>query len=282
MRFHQKPIMHVSQVNLKVQNIDRSLAFYTSVIGLSVLNRTETSGQLTADGKTVLVSLEQPEGVTPKQPRTTGLYHFAILLPERSDLAAIVRHFTQIDLQFGASDHLVSEALYFSDPDGNGIEIYRDRDPDEWTWNGEEVVMTVDPLDFDDLLENSEPKEWQGLPADTAIGHIHLHTGDLQRSEQFYTEGLGLDIVCRYGSQASFISAGKYHHHIGINTWNGVGAPPPSPHSAGLASYSLMLPDENTRLQIIERLKAKEAPVSEADHGFTTEDPSGNRIQLLV
>lgn len=282
MLFHEKPITHVSQVNLRVQDLDRSLAFYTSVVGFKVLNRTEKSGQLTADGKTVLLSLEQPEDIAPKQPRTAGLYHFAILLPERSDLAAIVRYFTEISLPFSSSDHLVSEALYFSDPDGNGIEVYRDRRPDEWAWRGDEVVMTVDPLDFNDLLENSFQKEWHGLPADTVIGHIHLHVADLQRAEQFYTEGLGLDIVCQYGGQASFISAGKYHHHIGINTWNGIGAPSPSSNSAGLASYVIVLPDEKVRDQTVDHLKAIQAPVFEENDTIMTEDPSGNRILLII
>lgn len=134
MHFHRKPITFVSQVNLNVQNLERALEFYQNIIGFKVLEQTETSAQLTANGKTALLSIEQPKDVIPKQERTTGLYHFALLLPKRSDLASIVNHFATVNLPLGASDHLVSEALYLSDPDGNGIEIYVDRDPSKWDW----------------------------------------------------------------------------------------------------------------------------------------------------
>ncbi|WP_088007304.1 VOC family protein [Indiicoccus explosivorum] len=282
MIFHEKPVTFVGQVRLKVQDLERSLKFYTSVLGFTVSERTGGRAQLTADGKTVLLSLEQPEDAAPKQPRTTGLYHFAVLLPTRADLAAFVRHLAESGIQFGSSDHLVSEALYFSDPDGNGIEVYRDRKPEEWTWQGDQVVMTVDPLDFEELLSTSGQERWKGLPEGTVMGHIHLHVADLRQAEQFYTEGLGLDVVCRFGGQASFISSGKYHHHIGINTWNGTGAPPPSPDSAGLAAFTLVLPSEEERNETAERLKRIGAPVSETGGRFLTEDPSGNRIELLV
>lgn len=282
MNFHQKPITFVAQVNLKVQDLERSLAFYKEVIGFKVLLKTDRTAELTADGKTALLRIEQPENAEPKMGRTTGLYHFALLLPKRSDLAKIVRHFVEIGLQFGSSDHLVSEALYLSDPDGNGIEIYIDRSPSDWTWKNGEVMMTVDPLDFPDLLSIGQQQSWKGLPAGTVMGHIHLHVAELANTEKFYTEGLGLEAVCRYGTQALFISSGKYHHHIGLNTWNGVGAPKPSENSAGLQSFKLIFENEAAINQAVENLKKLGAAAAVENNQVITEDPSGNRIILGV
>lgn len=283
MNFHREPITFVGQVNLKVENLKRSLAFYQQVIGFKVLEQTERSASLTADGKTVLLSIQQPENVIPKQGKTTGLYHYALLLPNRSDLARIVQHFAEIGLRFGSSDHLVSEAIYLSDPDGNGIEIYIDRDPSVWNWKKGEVAMAVDPLNFSDLLSGGKQPAWEGLPAGTVMGHIHLHVSELKKTEEFYTKGLGFEVVNRFGSQALFISDGKYHHHIGLNTWNGVGAPAPSPNSVGLETFTLMLANEEKRNNIINQLKSIGASVTEEENGsFITSDPSGNRIILKV
>ncbi|WP_053365697.1 VOC family protein [Bacillus sp. FJAT-27245] len=281
MKFHREPATFVGQVHLKVQDLERAISFYKEVIGFKVLNQAEQKASLTADGKTVLLTLEQPEAVGPRQAGTTGLYHFALLLPERSDLASIVGHFMNIGQRIGSSDHLVSEALYLSDPDGNGIEIYIDRDPSEWTWSGTEVDMAVDPLDFSALLSGGMPK-WEGLPAETVMGHIHLHVAELKKVEEFYTKGLGFEVVNRFGSQALFISTAKYHHHIGLNTWNGVEAPRPDKNSPGLESYTLVLPDEESRAAVVANLKAIGASVTKEDGLFVTEDPSGNRIILVL
>jgi catechol 2,3-dioxygenase len=280
--FHREPSTYVAQVNLKVQSIERSLKFYQEVIGFKILEQTEKSAALTADGKTVLLSIEQPDQVTPMQGRTTGLYHYALLLPTRSDLAQIVQHFANIGLRFGSSDHLVSEALYLSDPDGNGIEIYRDREPSEWNWNHGEVEMAVDPLDFRDLLSGVQPQAWNGLPAATVMGHIHLHVSELVKTEEFYTKGLGFEVVNRFGTQALFISTGKYHHHIGLNTWNGVGAPRPSDHSVGLQSFTIIYPGAEARARALANLQNMGVSVTEENGAFAANDPSGNRILLLI
>lgn len=280
--FHREPSTYVGQVNLKVQSLERALKFYQEVIGFKVLEQTEKSANLTADGKTVLLSIEQPDHVAPMQGRTTGLYHFALLLPTRSDLAQIVQHFAKIGLRYGSSDHLVSEALYLSDPDGNGIEIYRDREPSEWNWNHGEVKMTVDPLNVRDLLSGVDQQTWNGLPANTVMGHIHLHVSELVKTEQFYTMGLGFEVVNRYGTQALFISTGKYHHHIGLNTWNGVGAPKPPDNSAGLQSFTLIYPNDAVRARAVANLQNIGVAVSEENGAFATNDPSGNRILLLI
>ena len=283
MSFHSKPNNFVSHVNIKVENLERSLQYYQEILGFDILEKTGSTATLTTDGKTSILSLEQPENVIPKQGRTTGLYHFALLLPEKKDLANIVVHFSEKGVRFGSSDHLVSEALYLHDPDGNEIEIYIDRDPSEWSWTGEEVAMAVDPLDFDRLLMNRvQGKTWEGMPKDTLMGHIHLHVAELEKTEAFYVKGLGFDIVNRYGGQALFLSTGKYHHHIGVNTWNGVGAPKPLENSVGMESFTLQLPDELAIKQTVENLEKIGATVTVESGKYITYDPSGNRIELAI
>ncbi|WP_392455399.1 VOC family protein [Chryseomicrobium aureum] len=281
MNFHQKPTTFVASVAINVTDLKRSLDFYTRVIGFQISSQTESDATLTANGRDVLLTLVQPERVTPKQPRTTGLYHFAILLPTRQSLASIVPHLVNQGVQLGSSDHLVSEALYFADPDGNGIEIYRDRLPEEWTWHGDSVEMTVDPLNFEDLLTKETVEEWTGLPANTVMGHIHLHVDDIGRAEAFYTQGLDFEVVTRYGHQALFISDNRYHHHIGLNVWNGVGAPQPAKHSAGLVHYTLDVQDADKQQQLAERLQAFGARVDWNENILITADAAGNEIHIV-
>jgi catechol 2,3-dioxygenase len=283
MGFHTKPTTFVGHVNIKVEDLERSIKFYEDVIGFRILERTMTSAKLTTDGKTSILSLEQPENVIPKQGRTTGLYHFAILLPERSDLANIVVHFVEKGIRFAASDHLVSEALYLDDPDGNGIEIYSDRDPSTWKWEGNEVAMTTIRLDIENLLTSIKPgKSWEGMPEGTVMGHIHLHVADLDKAEEFYVKGLGLDVVNRFAGQALFMSDEKYHHHVAVNVWSGVGAPRPEENSVGLQSFTLIYGNEEARQEAIDNLQKIGAVVSEENNKFITLDPSGNAIVLDV
>ncbi|KIL51636.1 glyoxalase [Jeotgalibacillus alimentarius] len=283
MGFHSKPTTFIRNVEIKVEDLKRSIDFYQHKLGFSILEQTESSARLTADGRTSFLSLVQPEDVTPKQGRTTGLYHFAILLPERSDLANIVVHFAENGVRIGASDHDVSEALYLNDPDENGIEIYYDRDPAEWSWRNDEVAMTVDPLNFDELLTHATPEQpWQGMPEGTVMGHIHLHVSELQKTEEFYVKGLGMDLVNRFRGQALFLSYGNYHHHVGVNVWNGVGAPAPEAESVGLESYVLSFADEEVLSETVRNLKSINAKVKEEGEYFVTFDPSGNQIKLTV
>ncbi|MFK9094014.1 VOC family protein [Bacillus salipaludis] len=283
MGFHRKPTTFVGHVKVKVENLQRSIEFYKNVLGFDILEQTTSTVKLTTDGKTSFLSLEQPEDVIPKQGRTTGLYHFAILLPDQSALANIVIHLVGKGIRFGSSDHLVSEALYLHDPDGNEIEIYRDRAPSEWNWNGAEVEMAVDPLNFENLLKHATPdKPWQKMPAETVMGHIHLHVSELIKTEEFYEKGLGMDVVNRFGGQALFLSYGKYHHHVGVNTWNGIGAKAPAKNSVGLESFTLIFDNERARNQAVTNLKQIGAEVLEENNNFITFDPSGNAIELAV
>ncbi|WP_102271966.1 VOC family protein [Cytobacillus massiliigabonensis] len=283
MNFHREPHIFVPHVYLKVADLQRSILFYQQVIGFQILEQAGKIASLTADGKTPLLTIEQPEIFHPKQPRTTGLYHFALLLPSRSDLANVIEHFIKIGYPLqGASDHLVSEALYLADPDGNGIEIYADRPSSTWTWRNEEVVMATERLDIESILAEGDGRPWAGLPSNTVMGHIHLHVSDLNKAEEFYCKGLGFDIVTRYGGQALFISTGRYHHHIGLNTWNGVGAPAPSENSVGMKNFTLVYPNEDARKHAVASLEKIGAAVILENGHFITSDPSGNQILLSL
>lgn len=280
MNFHKSPHTYTGEVHLNVLDLGRSVRFYKEIIGFKVLEEEKSKVVLTADGKTPLLIVEQPENVTPKEPNKTGLYHFALLLPKRADLGAIIQHFIQHNVRIGAADHLVSEALYLSDPDGNGIEIYTDRNPSVWRWDNGKVAMSTDPLDGDSIVAESAGQIWDGLPIGTVMGHVHLHVAHLPETEKFYN-ALGFEVVTNY-PQALFMSTGKYHHHIGLNTWNGQGASRPSKDSVGLQSFSLIYPTEAVLDDAIAKVEALETKVEASENGFIAEDPSGNRIVLRV
>lgn len=278
--FHEIPNVYVGEVDIKVKNLDDALSFYQQIIGFQVLEKTDRKAALTTNGKTALITLEQPEDVIPKTGRTTGLYHFAILLPTRADLSVFLRHLLQTGYPLGAADHYVSEALYITDPDGNGIEVYWDRPANEWKWKNGLVEMATEQLDGEGILAESNA-EWSGLPAGTIMGHIHLHVSDLKKAEEFYTKGLGFDIVSYY-PQAEFLSTGGYHHHIAINTWQGAGAITPPENSVGLHWYTLVFPDQVSRNNALNRLQQLGSPVRKEEDYYVTIDPSGNQIRLMV
>ncbi|MEK3805555.1 VOC family protein [Bacillus sp. FSL H8-0547] len=280
MGFHHAPNTYTGEVRIKVKDLKRSLAFYKEVIGFNVQNETEHTAELTADGKNVLLSIEQRPNIAPKQQGTTGLYHFALLLPDRSDLGRVLQHLVNLNIPLGASDHQVSEALYLNDPDGNGIEIYSDRDASKWIWQGSQVAMTTETLDAQDVLAEAKGELWLSLPENTVMGHVHLHVSSLKETEAFYDQGLGFKTVARYGRQAMFMSTGGYHHHLGLNTWAGEGAPAPDSQSAGLEWFTLIYPDADALEQAVARLKNMGAKTFIEDGTVMTADPSGNRIRL--
>lgn len=280
MNFHKKPQTYTGEVHLNVMDLDRSVRFYKEVIGFTVLEEGADKVVLTADGKTPLLIVEQPENVTVKEPRRTGLYHFALLLPTRADLGKAIVHFVQNNIQLGSADHKVSEALYLSDPDGNGIEIYIDREADTWEWSDGKVAMTVDPLNAESIVAESAGQSWEGLPDGTVMGHVHLHVANLQETEMFYN-ALGFEVVSHI-PHALFMSTGKYHHHIGLNIWNGADAPRPSVGSVGLRSFTLIYPDNVSLDEAIAKVEVLGATAESIGNGFVTEDPSGNRIVLRV
>ncbi len=217
------PATEIGLVSLTVADLARSVAFYTDAIGLALLAQEHATATLGVAGKPLLLLTERV-GARPwprEQRSYTGLYHFAILVPTRAALGRFVRHWLTLGLPLGQGDHLVSEALYLSDPDENGIEVYWDRPRDTWQWASGRVRMGTGPVDIPGLLAESERDDgaWQGLPAGTRIGHIHLQIGQIASGASFYHDVLGFDIVAAMPT-ALFVSAGGYHHHIGMNTWH--------------------------------------------------------------
>ncbi|MDM5205846.1 VOC family protein [Cytobacillus kochii] len=280
--FHAEPNIYAQKIDLKVTNLQTSLRFYQDILGFQVLHQSKHEVSLSADGNQTLVQLHAPEGLQKKELRRTGLYHFAILLPTRNDLAKIIRHFIKVNYPLqGASDHDVSEALYLADPDGNGIEIYADRPKTSWDWRGEEVVMGTNALDVQSIMSEWDGNEWNGMPNETIMGHIHLHVNNIEEAKTFYCEGLGFEVVTHYGNQALFISTGKYHHHIGLNIWNGTMAVAPSANSVGMAFYTLVFP-KNKLEQAVERLQAMNIEVERQADSYMVSDPAGNNIKLVV
>jgi catechol 2,3-dioxygenase len=278
------PKTTIGHVHLIVSNLERSLRFYTEIIGLRLLKQNQHEAALTADGVTPLVVLEEKADAVPKPPRTTGLYHFAILVPDRKSLAQSLLHLLQSGYPLqGASDHLFSEAVYLADPDGNGIEIYADRPMEKWekTANGEYKGVT-EPLDVNNLLAQAGTEAWSGLPKQTRIGHIHLHVAHIDEAYAFYVQGLGFEPTIRMGTHALFVSAGGYHHHIGLNTWAGVGAPKPPANAVGLRVFSIVLPDETEGQKVARRLQHIGASVRRSENSILTSDPFGNEIELII
>ncbi|MGE7667779.1 VOC family protein [Ureibacillus composti] len=284
--FHKKPNMYVSHVQIKVSNLERSIEFYKTIIGFDVLEQAGQTAYLTFDGSTSILSIEEVPNAQPLRGGQTGLYHFAILLPERKDLGNFIEHLINKNVRVGAGDHHVSEAFYLNDPDGNGIEVYIDRPEENWIWFDNGMVhMTTEQVNVQSVLAESDGT-WNGLPNGTVMGHIHLSVADLAETEKFYTQALGYEVVTRYGGQALFISTGKYHHHIGLNTWNSAGGTPVPENGVGLKSFTVVLDNE----QQAEKIKANladmgakvesfnGAPTHGGNQAFSTVDPSGIRI----
>jgi catechol 2,3-dioxygenase len=271
---------------LTVADLARSEAFYTRDMGFEVLHSGGDTVTLGAGGRPLLLLVGHPNATPWPHDRYgyTGLYHFAILLPTRADLGGWLRHWLDLGHRLpGQGDHLVSEALYLSDPDGNGIEVYRDRPREEWTWDGNTVRMGSEPVDIAGVLDDAarSGRAWTGLPAGTRIGHVHLQAGDIQRARSFYADVLGFDVVAAMPS-ALFISAGGYHHHLGLNTWHSLNAPPAPEGTAGLRFYTIHLPNEEARAEVLERVEQAGIPVTRAGDLVTVRDPFGNAIVLQV
>jgi catechol 2,3-dioxygenase len=272
------PAASIARVHLTIPDLNRSVAFYRDRIGLQVHRQSGAMAALGAGASDLLVLHESPSA--PRVRRTTGLYHFAILVPSRPDLARALRHLgeTATPMQ-GFADHFVSEALYLADPDGNGIELYRDRPRGEWPMNNGVLQMGSDPLDLENLLGDAGPAgSWIGMPAGTVIGHVHLHVADIAPAERFYAEGLGLDLMQRYGGTASFLSAGGYHHHVAINTWAGVGAPAPPPGAIGLKHVVIRVSNDAALADVAQSLTKAGFAHESADGHVMTTDPSGNVV----
>ncbi len=274
------PATSVGAVHLTVTELDRSVDYYARSIGLQLLDRGDDRAIFGAADTPLVVLVQQP--ASRGLGRHTGLYHFALLLPDRPDLARWLAHAARDRVPLvGLSDHFVSEALYLSDPDGHGIEIYWDRP--RAGWEGQVSRMTTLRLDVDDLLgELDDPRSapFDGLPDGTRMGHIHLKVAEIDRTIAFYRDVLGFGLMAQLGAQAAFLGAGGYHHHIGSNTWESAGAGPPPPGSPRLLHATIVVPDAAEQDRVLGRVdNAGQTPLETAD-GPLIEDPSGNRLVI--
>lgn len=277
------PETRLGHVHLIVTDLARALTFYQQALGFQLHRQADQTAYLGAGQADLLVLTERP--VARQVSGTTGLYHFAILTPDRVTLAQVLRRIAESRSPVqGFSDHGVSEAIYLADPDGNGIEVYRDRPWEEWPWQNGQLRMVTDPLDVEGLLAEVEaqPEPWPGLPVGTALGHIHLHVANIAQAEAFYSGVLGFELMQRYGPSASFLAAGGYHHHVGVNSWAGVGAPPPPTDAVGLRWYTICLPTAAELNQVVDRVRRVGLPLTEQIEGLLLRDPSQNGLILTV
>jgi catechol 2,3-dioxygenase len=279
--FASRTPLHVGAVGLLVRNLDVLTAFYRDALGLSVLGRSENSATLGAGG-VPFVHLEYRPNAKPDDQREAGLYHTAFLMPTRSDLARWLLHAARTKVALtGASDHAVSEAFYLDDPEGNGIEVYYDRPAESWQWTGNDLKITTDPLDIDDILrEVPATASYSGAPGGLRIGHVHLRVGDVARAEAFYRDGLGLDVTRRRHG-ASFMSSGRYHHHIAANVWHSADSGERDPQRAGLSWLAVESADRGAFAAAKERLGKAGIPLTETSTGVEMADPWGTRLRIV-
>lgn len=268
-------------VRVTVADLGRSLAYYGDTVGLAVLEEGSGEASLGAGDIELLGLVEEP-GARPAS-RHTGLYHFALRVPERVDLARWLAHAARDRVSLlGMSDHFVSEAIYLTDPDGHGIEIYHDRP--RVVWEGLVASrMTTDPLDVADLMgevEDPASEPFDGLPAGTDMGHVHLQVADVATTIDFYRDVLGFDVMAELFGSAAFLAAGGYHHHVGANTWHSLGAPPPPAGTAALRHATIVLPDAGERDRVAARVEATGQEPESREDGVLVRDPSG--IGLLL
>jgi len=270
-------------VRLQVSDLARSLAYYERVLGLRALQRRDGIAVLGAsNGEQPILELHERSGATPVPRRgRLGLYHFAILVPDRASLGRFVAHLSEIDAYAGMSDHLVSEAIYLTDPDGLGIEVYADRPRSDWRYEGRQIAMSTMPLDAQDLVRAAGGEPWTGMPNGTRIGHVHLHVADLRAAEAFYHSALGLDQVVWGYPGALFLSAGGYHHHLGTNTW-AAGATPAQDDEARLLEWEMILPDTESVSHLAKSMEQAGYTVERSSTGtLVVRDPWGTALRVL-
>jgi catechol 2,3-dioxygenase len=277
------PRTSLGPVHLTVSDLERSVGYYRTAIGLEPLEQSAGRASLGAGGRELLGLVEEPGARSGAG--YTGLYHFALLVPERPDLARWLAHAARDRVALvGLSDHFVSEALYLSDPDGHGIEIYWDRPRAHWEGQVAARLTTL-PLDVQGLLAelaDPESEPFDGLPAGTVMGHVHLKVAAVAETIAFYRDLLGFGLMAQLGSQAAFLGAGGYHHHIGANIWESAGAPPPPEGTAALRHVTIVLPDADERERILRRVEQAGQSPEDTPAGPALVDPAGNRLLLAV
>jgi catechol 2,3-dioxygenase len=271
----------VSDVTLTVADLGRSTSFYEQVLGLETIAREGPEVSLGAGDRTIVRLVHDPKAEPARG--TARLYHFAILFPSRADLArALLRLVATRWPIDGASDHLVSDAIYLADPERNGIELYRDRPRSEWPFANGQLQMATLPLDVPKLLREAPGDGSQGAPAGTTLGHIHLHVNDIDKAERFYRDVVGLDLMARYGDSASFLSAGGYHHHVAVNVWGTEGAGPAVSGALGLRWYRITVPDPMALVALEQRLASAGVAFQREDGATRFRDPAGHTLVVAV
>lgn len=274
--------LSLGRIQLTISNLERAVTFYRESIGLYLLERSAGLASLGVPERELVRLIERPEAR--RTARRTGLYHFALRVPTRNDLGQVLRHLVSRNVRLtGGADHLVSEALYLDDPDGNGIEIYRDRPRDEWPISDGRPQMDTLPLDYEGLLANSGSTAGDRfhLPEESDMGHMHLHVAHLPEAVAFYREVLGFDLQMMFGAMAAFLAVGGYHHHIGLNTWAGIGALPPPENAIGMQDFVINLPTDDALMQLVQRLRDARHAFEHLSGGLSLRDPSQNKILFL-
>jgi len=277
------PHTRLGHVHLTVADLDRAIGFYREVLGFKLHRREDDTAHLGAGGADLVVLTERLRAR--RIGGRSGLYHFAVLVPSRLALAQILRCITQTRTPVeGMVDHWISEAIYLPDPDGNGIEVACDRPREQWPSLETLAIRGNGPLDIDGLFNELARADgpWVGLGPRTVIGHVHLHVASISEAEAFYCGVLGFERMMRYGPSAGFVAAGGYHHHIGFNTWAGIGAPPPPPDAAGLQHFVVRLPCEIEQERVLQRVRRAGLGIAEIESGFLVRDPSQNGVLLTA
>lgn len=280
--FANRTPMRIGTVTLRVRALDKVADFYRDAIGLAVMERSATRAELGAGGVKLLVLEARPDAAN--EARTAaGLYHTAFLMPTRKDLARWLVHAAtnRVPLS-GFADHRVSESVYLDDPEGNGIEVYADRDPALWQWTGDTVTMGTDQLDIDNLvsLTNTRVSDYAKAPDGLRIGHVHLRVGDLVSAENFYSDAIGFDPTRRRNG-AAFLASGRYHHHVALNTWQSTGAGRRDDAATGLAWFSLEVEKAELLAGAEERLRKAGVAIAAQAGGIEAADPWGTRVRLV-
>lgn len=273
--------VHVGRAHLVVRDLETMAGFYEQALGLKRFEQSASGVELGA-GDRVLLTLTTRGDAAPAPRNAAGLFHNAFLMPDRAELAHWLAHAAHLGLQFdGASDHLVSEAIYLSDPEGNGIEVYRDRKPTEWTYHADGTVeMATNRLDLQALYDTAAKTPWAGMSPEAALGHIHLQVGSVPEADRFYEGVLGLKKMASYPG-ASFFAAGDYHHHVAANVWNSRNAPARTTAMAGLQDYTLAFNDKQTLDKVLATLEGLEIRVDRSAEGHRLTDPWGIGITLV-
>ena len=291
--FSIHPATLMGHVSLSVTNLENQISFYTQILGFKLHWREGNRAGLGAGGADLLRLTEEPN--LKRYRGVTGLYHFAVLFPNRRELARAVARLFAVNYQNYPTDHIMTKTTYLDDPEGNGIELYAES-PEDGTWsmsNGEYITRRADgslssgrePLDVDALLRNlkEDDRLYQSIPPETRVGHVHLHVRNIEEAIDFYHGVIGFDVMgVAKAFRMGFVSAGGYHHHLGLNTWQGEGAPPPPADAAGLRYFTVELPNQEALDQIIERIDTAGIPSNQTEDGLLVHDPSQNAVLLSL